>query len=520
MEFLLSFPTAALVGGIFVSLVFSYYLLWKPKSGQKRTAPEAAGAWPVMGHLHLFRGSQIPYKTLAAMADKYGPIFAIKIGVHRTIVVSNWEIAEECFTTNDRVLANRPKSIAVEHLGYNYAMFGLSLYGPYWLELRKIAMVEILSNHWVELLGHIRQSEIKTSIKEIYKQWIENNQKSGTDKVFVEMKKWFGDVTFNVILKMVLGKRYSGEEEGGVRFKKAIREWFEYLGMFLVSDALPFLRWLDLGGHERAMKRIAKEMDNLLESSLEEHKQKRISGVVKGDQDFMDVMLSILPEDLYGYDSDTINKATCLVLLSGAADTTMVTLTWALTLLLNNRHVLKKAQEELDIHVGRERQVEESDLKNLVYLRAILKETLRLYPAAPLLPRESTEDCTLGGYHVPKGTRVLVNLPKIHRDPRVWLDPCEFRPERFLTMHRDIDVEGQNFELIPFGSGRRMCPGMDLALQVMQLTLASLLHGFEFATITNEPVDMSENPGQTNLKITPLDVLLTPRLSSKYLQIK
>ena len=166
-----------------------------------------------------------------------------------------------------------------------------------------------------------------------------------------------------------------------------------------------------------------------------------------------------------------------------ATDTTTVILTWTLSLLLNNRETLKKAQQELDIQVGRERHVKELDVKNLEYLQAILKETMHLYHAAPLLvPHESLEDCTLAGYNIPTGTRLLVNVPKLHRDPSVWVDPTEFRPERFLTTHKGVDVKGQHFELIPFGSGRRMCPGISFALQVTQLTLATLLHTFEIAT--------------------------------------
>jgi cytochrome P450 len=203
-------------------------------------------------------------------------------------------------------------------------------------------------------------------------------------------------------------------------------------------------------------------------------------------------------------------------LILAASDSSTITMMWALSLLLNNREALKKAQEELDIHIGRERQVKESDMKNLVYLQAILKETMRLYPAAPLLlPHESMEDCTLVGYHVPAGTRLLVNLPKLHRDPHVWVDPTEFRPERFLTTHKGVDIRGQHFELIPFGSGRRMCPGISFALQVMQLTLANLLHAFEIANPSDEPVDMTEKVGLANMKATPLEVILTPRLPSQ-----
>ena len=201
-------------------------------------------------------------------------------------------------------------------------------------------------------------------------------------------------------------------------------------------------------------------------------------------------------------------------LILGGTDTTTATLTWALSLLLNNHEVLRKVQQELDLQVGRERLVEESDMKHLVYFHAVIKETMRLYPAAPLsVPHESIEDCTLAGYHVPVGTRLIVNLPKLHRDPHVWSDPNEFQPERFLTSHKDVDVRGQNFEYIPFGSGRRVCPGISFALQVMQLTLATLLHAFEISTPANEPVDMTEKAGQTNLKATPLEVHLIPRLN-------
>jgi cytochrome P450 len=199
-------------------------------------------------------------------------------------------------------------------------------------------------------------------------------------------------------------------------------------------------------------------------------------------------------------------------LIVAGTDTTSTTLTWALSLLLNNRKALKKAQQEVDVQIEKERQVKESDIKNLVYLQAILKETLRLYPAGPLsIPHESMEDCTLAGYHVPAGTQLLVNFSKIHRDPHVWSDPNEFQPERFLTTHKGVDVRGQHFELIPFGSGRRACPGISLALQVMQITLATLLHAFEITTPSNEPVDMTEKVGLTNMKATPLEVHLTPR---------
>jgi len=151
----------------------------------------------------------------------------------------------------------------------------------------------------------------------------------------------------------------------------------------------------------------------------------------------------------------------------------------------------------------------------LVYFQAIVKESLRLYPAAPLmLPHESIEDCVVSGYDIPKGTRLLVNVWKLHNDPKIWPNPHEFKPERFLTTHKDVDVRGNHFELIPFGSGRRMCPGVSLALQVLQYVVSVLLQGFDIKRPSDEAIDMSESFGLTILKASPLEVHLTPRLNS------
>ncbi|KAL5844987.1 hypothetical protein ACOSQ4_010945 [Xanthoceras sorbifolium] len=516
MDYLQTSQTVAVtaISAIVIFLFSVFFIstrLLRNKS-KKRSAPEVGGAWPVVGHLHLLGGPEPPHRVLGDMADKYGPIFTIKMGVHRILVVSNWEIAKECFTTNDKVFANRPKTVAMELLGYNFSMIGFSPYGPYWRQVRKIATLELLSNHRLEKLKHVRESETKTWVKELYERW-SKNKSSSSNKVLMEMKRWFGDVTLNVILRLVVGKRCS-EGDG---WKDELITFFEWSGKFLVSDALPFLRWLDIGGDEKSMKKIAKELDIVVQGWLKEHKKKRASREVNEDEDFMDVMLTLLQDEAQlfpGRDIDTVNKATCLAMILAASSTTTVTLTWALTLLLNYRDILKKAQNELDTQVGLERQVNELDIKNLVYLQAILKETMRLYTAAPLsIAHESMEDCTINGYYVPAQTRLFVNLWKIHHDSCVWSDPGEFQPERFLTTHKYFDGRGQNFKFMPFSSGRRMCPGVSFALQVSQLILASLLHGFDLETRSDGQIDTSEGIGLIYVKASPLEVLVSPRLS-------
>ncbi|KAF9591650.1 hypothetical protein IFM89_005231 [Coptis chinensis] len=481
----------------------------------------------------MLSGPQLLHITLGSLADKYGPIFGIRLGFRKALVVSNWEVARECFTTHDRVLATRPTSIAVEIMGYNYAMFGLGPYGSYWREVRKIAIVELLSAHRLQLLKHVRISEINTCIKEL-NQASTTNSNNGKSPLLTDMQGWFSDLTLNVTVRMVAGKRYFGtraeldDGDEAKQFQWANREMVRLLGVFVVADALPFLRWLDFQGHEKAMKRVFEVFDSIMTSWLKEHKQDKLNRETKVEGDFMDVMLAMLEDQkLFGHEADVVNKATCLIrLLTGvslvmqamilaATDTTMGTLTWALSLLLNNRHVLKKAQDEIDIQVGRDKRVEESNIEKLLYLQAIVKETLRLYPPAPLsIQHEAIEDCTIAGYHVPAGTQVVTNLSKIQRDPLIWPNPSEFRPERFLTSQANMDVRGHHFELIPFGSGRRSCPGISFALQLMHLTLASLLQGFIFKTPSGAPVDMTEGVGITNMKATPLQVLITPRLPS------
>ncbi|KAK9112944.1 hypothetical protein Scep_020463 [Stephania cephalantha] len=515
----LSSPTL-LITIIILLYLFIYSKLSKPKKASKKP-PQAGGAWPIIGHLHKLSGTGLPHMTLGAMADQYGSAFTIQLGTKQALVVSSWKVAKECFTTNDRALASRPSSIASKIMGYNNGIFALAPYSQYWRELRKIAVQEFLSNRRLESLKHTWKTEIEVSMKELHDTWASTNNKNNNSQVLVEMKQWFTDLTMNIVMRLVVGKRWFGRNASGIdeaearQCERTMKRFFTLAGTFMVEDSVPLVGWLDVQGYRREMRSIARELERVLEGLLEEHKCRRRDGKAEQEQDFMDVMLSALKEkpNFTDRDPDTVNKSTCLTLILGASDTTMVTLTWTLSLLLNNPHVLKKAQEELMAQVGNDRHVDESDIKNLVYLQAIIKETMRLYPPAPLSgPREAIEDAVVAGYHVPVGMRVIVNLWKIQRDPSIWTDPLEFQPERFLTTHQGVNVWGQHYELIPFGSGRRSCPGIALALQVVQLTLARLLHGFELIRPSGALVDMTESVGLTNVKVTPVEVLLAPRL--------
>jgi cytochrome P450 len=197
-------------------------------------------------------------------------------------------------------------------------------------------------------------------------------------------------------------------------------------------------------------------------------------------------------------------------LFSAGSETSATTLEWAMAELMRNPDVMKKAQAELRDNLNGKPKVTEDDLVQMKYLKLIIKETLRLHPAAPLLlPREARESCKILGYDVPKGTTVFVNAWAIGRDPKYWDDAEEFKPERFEC--GTIDFKGMDFEYIPFGAGRRICPGMVFAQSNIELAPAALLYHFDWKLkegMKPSELDMIEDIGITVRKKN--DLLLHP----------
>ncbi|EPS58631.1 hypothetical protein M569_16182, partial [Genlisea aurea] len=461
-------------------------------------------AWPVAGHLHIMAGKK-PHVALASMADKHGPVFSIKLGSRHVVVVSDHELAKELFTAHDGSISSRPKLRALKHLTYDFAMFGFAPYGSFWRGMRKLVVVELLSSKRIEMMSHVRESEITEAMDRVF----------GNDGVLVDMKKWFGDLTFKIMLRMMAGDRFCHGGAGEMeipKLHKLLKEYVRLMGVFVPADAWPFLRWFDLGGQEKIMKKTAAEMDGILTWWLTEARKH------SGDNSFIDVLLSVLPtaELRSELDTDTIIKATIEGLITAGTQTTSMMLTWILTLILNHPTVLNKIQEELDQKIGRNRRPIESDVNDLVYLKAVVKETFRLYPISPLgIPRQVSEDFVLrGGHRIPKGSWVALNLWRLQRDAAVWSDDAsEFRPERFLEEKRNVDVRGREFELMPFGAGRRSCPGMNLGLSTVHCVLANLLHGLDVTAADGRPVDTDGEGISIYSKVRPLHVFLKPRLN-------
>ncbi|MED6112296.1 hypothetical protein PIB30_060404 [Stylosanthes scabra] len=325
------------------------------------------------------------------------------------------------------------------------------------------------------------------------------------DRVFAGRPNLIGPqkLSYNGI---AFGRRYEDEGVERSKFHDLLNECQAMLAGFFVSDYIPFMGWIDrLNGMHARLDRIFKELDKFYQEVIDEHMDPNRD--TSNGEDIIDVLLQLKKHKSLSFDltMDHI-KALLLDILVAGTDTTAATTVWAMTALIKNPRVMRKVQEELRNFGGQKDFLEEEEIKKCIYFKAVIKETLRLYPPVPLfVPKETNEKCSINGYEIPSKTIVYVNAWTIHRDPKAWKDPHEFCPERFLD--RDIDFLGQDFELIPFGAGRRICPGMHMALASLDLILANLLYSFDWKPpegMTKEDIDTQVLPGVTQHKKNPL----------------
>ncbi|CAL5385436.1 unnamed protein product [Camellia sinensis] len=490
---------------IYLPLFLSFYFLAQNFVRKLQNLPPSPfPTLPLLGHLHLLK--KPIHRTLSKLSDRYGPVLLLRFGSRRVLLVASPSAAEECFTQNDIVFANRPRLLVGKHLGYNFTSMAWAPYGDHWRNLRRIASLELLSSHRLQILSHIRVNEIQSLIHRLYKDSAVNPDQA------VNMKSAFFKLTFNVMTRMIAGKRYYGEgvenSEEAKRFQEIVSETGQLGAEKNVGDFFPFVRWFGIKGSEKKLIDLHEKRDKFMQDLIEQHRSNE-SGFGGGERKrtMIEILLSLHDTEPEYYTDENI-RSLMLVLLHAGTDTSVGTMEWALSYLLNNPEILRKARIEIDNCVGQDRLIDESDLIKLPYLRCIINETLRMHPAAPLLiPHESSADCTVGGFHIPRSTMLLVNMWAIQNDPKIWVDSNKFKPERF----EGLDGSRDGFMLMPFGSGRRGCPGEGLALRMVGLALGSLIQCFDWERISNEMVDMTEVGGVTAPKAQPLMAKCKPR---------
>ncbi|KAJ8541159.1 hypothetical protein K7X08_001975 [Anisodus acutangulus] len=491
----------------FVLYIISHHFFHKLHNLPPRPFP----ALPFIGHLYLL-GKPF-HRALFKVSNRYGSVVFLQFGSRPVLLVSSPSAAEECFTKNDIIFANRPDFLSGKYFGYNFTSLAWSSYGEHWRNLRRISSLEVLSSYRIQTLSSIRSDEINYLIRRLFRVSIESSEKT------VEMKSSLFNFTFNVISRMIAGKRYYGEKVENSKeaklFQDISKDTINTIPKSNILDFLPFMKWFGLHSVEEKMREVQEKRDDFMQKEIDEHRRLKTSGsfpsteVVAGKKKtIMEVLLDLQKTDPEYYTDETIRNL-MLVLLQAGSDTSAVTLEWAFSHLLDNPEILKKAQTEIDNHVGQDSLIDESDLAQLPYITCIINETLRMHPAAPLLmPHFSSEECKVAGYQVPCGTILIVNAWGIHHDPKVWEEPEKFNPDRF------IGFEGvkEGCKFIPFGSGRRGCPGENLAIHVIGLALGSLLQCFEWDKPNREIIDMSEGTGFTlSPKVQPLLAKCSPR---------
>ncbi|KAI3507176.1 hypothetical protein L1887_22022 [Cichorium endivia] len=458
---------------------------------------------PIIGHLHLLAPS--PHQAFHKLSIRYGPIFTLFLGSTPCAVTGSTETAKELFKTYNDAFLDRPHNSTLDYLSYGGNGFFFAPYGTYWKFMKKIVVSELLNAKTLESLLPIRNDEITRFLKSL-------SQTSKVGKSF-ELQGELLKMTNNVISRMLMSKRCSEEEDNAQDIRKIITEIGELIGKFNLSDHIWFCRYLDLQGIKKRSMDMRRRFDALIENIIKEHEEARNQD--KGEvNDLLNILLRISEDESMEKKLTRENiKAFILDVFGAGTDTSALTIEWALSELINHPNIMKKAVEEIDNVVGKNRLLQESDIRNLPYLQAIVKETLRLHPTVPVIQRISTRDCIVGGYHIPAKTTIFFNVWGHGRDPANWETPLEFRPERFEG--RKLDVRGQHFQLLPFGSGSRMCPGTSLGLQVVQATLGSMIQCFEWkagkdGNLTS--VDMEEGIGITLPRANPLVCVPVVRL--------
>ncbi|XP_059442675.1 flavonoid 3'-monooxygenase [Corylus avellana] len=497
----------SLILGTIAFAIFLYYLLNLRTHGHRLRLPPGPKPWPIIGNLpHM---GTVPHHSLAAMARTYGPLMHLRLGFVDVVVAASASVASQFLKTHDANFSSRPPNSGAKHIAYNYQDLVFAPYGERWRMLRKISSVHLFSGNALDEFRHVRQEEVAVLAGALVN--------AGTKPV--NLGQLLNVCTVNALGRVMLGRRVFGDGSGGGdakadEFKSMVVEVMVLAGVFNIGDFIPALEWLDLQGVAAKMKNLHNRFDAFLTGILEDHKK-------NGGGQHMDLLSTLisLKENADGEGgklTDTEIKALLLNMFTAGTDTSSSTVEWAIAELIRHPKILAQVQQELDSVVGRERLVSELDLPQLTYLQAVVKETFRLHPSTPLsLPRMAAESCEINGYHIPKGSTLLVNVWAIARDPDQWSDPLEFKPERFLPgcEKANVDVRGNDFEVIPFGAGRRICAGMSLGLRMVHLLTASLVHAFDWDLANGlmpEKLNMDEAYGLTLQRAEPL--MVHPRL--------
>ncbi|KAL2547411.1 Cytochrome [Forsythia ovata] len=497
-----------LTPAIGVLFVFWFVLLFIEKTKKKslNSLPPGPKGLPLVGNLLSLDPELHTYFT--TLAKTYGPILTLKLGKKIGVVISSPALAREVLKDQDTIFANRDVPEAAKEAAYGGSDIVWTPYGPEWRMLRKVCVREMLGTSSLDSVYSLRRSKLRQTIKYLHSQ-------AGSP---VNIGEQMFLTVLNVITSMLWGGTIKGEDRAGLgaEFREVVTEMTGLLGTPNLSDFYPSLARYDLQRINKKMKRLVPKFDGIFETMIDQRLKMGDNGAE--NKDFLQFLLQLKDAgDAKMPLTMTHLKSLLMDMVVGGTDTTSNAVEFALAEMMNKPQVMKQVQQELETVVGKDNIIEESHIHKLPYLYAVMKEALRLHPTLPLLvPHCPSETCTVGGYTIPKGARVFVNVWAIHHDSTFWENPSEFSPERFLD--GKWDYSGNDFKYFPFGSGRRICAGTAMAERMFMYSLASLVHSFDWRLPAgSEKLDLSEKFGIVLKKRNPLVAIPIPRLSSSTL---
>ncbi|KAE8786115.1 Cytochrome P450 76C4 [Hordeum vulgare] len=477
----------------FASLL--YYLANTTRRTGTGRMPPGPTPLPVVGNVLSLGGNL--HHTLARLARAHGPVMTLKLGLTTAVVVSSRDAACEAFTKHDRRLAARAIPDAARALGFSdRSIIWLPSSDPLWKSLRGVVATNVFSPRGLAMALDVRERKVRDMVSYL-------RARAGKH---IDV----GQALYGGVLNLVSNAFCSvdvvdmgGESAQG--FRKLVEDLVEVIAKPNVSDLVPFLRPLDLQGWRRWTEIRFQKIFLILDGIID-RRMAAANASTEKHGDFLDSLL-----ELFSTGKMTRDSLTTIVfeVFAAGSDTMSITVEWAMAELLRNPRVMAKVREEIDNAHGGKETIGETDAARLPYLQAVVKEAMRLHPVAPiLLPHRAVEEgVEIGGYAVPKGSTVIFNAWAIMRDREAWERPDEFVPERFLDLADQVDFRGKAFEFIPFGSGRRLCPGLPMAERVVPFILASLLHAFEWRLpdgVSAAELDVSERFTSANVMAVPL----------------
>ncbi|CAN8318676.1 unnamed protein product [Cochlearia groenlandica] len=497
----LSIITAiTLVLSVLLTLLFIFSTAKTRRSssyGDRGSLPPGPPGLPLVGN--IFQLGFNPHRSLAALSKTYGSIMSLKLGGLISVVISSPETAKEALKTHDQFLSARTFNDPIRAFDHHKHSTVWVPPSAYWRLLRKLAATQLFSPQRIEATKGLRVNKVKELVS-FMKESSEREEAVDISRAtFITAL----NIISNILFSADLGSYDLNKSNNG--FQDAVTGVMEAIGNPDLANFFPFLGFLDLQGVSKGMKDSSEKLFRVFRGLIEAKMAKKTNPKELSSNDFLDVLLQLREGDEEEFDNNDIEHL-LLDLFAAGTDTNSSTVEWAMAELLRNPKTMTKVQDEIKHVIGQNGVLQESDISQLPYLQAVVKETFRLHPPAPLLlPRKAETDVQILGFMVAKDTQVLVNAWAVGRDPSTWENPTRFEPERFLG--KDIDVKGRDYELTPFGAGRRLCPGLPLAVKTVPLMLASLLHSFEWKLpngMSPEDLDMDESFGLTLHKTIPL----------------